>query len=418
MYIQSARIDSIRGITKSVWSLPHGKASGGWHVIIGDNGSGKSTFLRSIALVLVGPSEAPALRQDWNTWLRNDAKIGIIRLNISDNKEYDHWQGKGRQLKNYYIGASLVFSRQETGVVLRKPASRNAFRTIWSDKTAWFSAAYGPFRRFSGGDKNSEKMFYSHPRLARHLSVFGESVALSECLLWLQELKFKALEDGRNNTFLDSIVKFINDSNFLPHDCRIHEINSKEVIFVDPGGFRVPVEELSDGFRAILSMTFELIRQLTRTYKEKDIFDPADATKVKVPGVVLIDEVDAHLHPTWQRRVGFWFREHFPKIQFIVTTHSPLVCQAAEVGSVFRLPTPGSDEIGMMVEGDELHRLLYGNVLDAYGTEMFGRDVARSDKSIQFSERLAELNQKEIYEGLTDDEKVEQRMLRAMLPTT
>ena len=50
------------------------------------------------------------------------------------------------------------------------------------------------------------------------------------------------------------------------------------------------------------------------------------------PGVVLIDEVDAHLHPTWQRRIGLWFREHFPKLQFIVSTHSPLICQAATVG--------------------------------------------------------------------------------------
>jgi hypothetical protein len=164
-------------------------------------------------------------------------------------------------------------------------------------------------------------------------------------------------------------------------------------------------------------MTFELIRQMTNEFEQHRVFDPADPTRIIVPGVVLIDEVDAHLHPTWQRRVGLWFRTHFPKMQFIVTTHSPLVCQAADVGSVFRLPTPGTNQKAEMVAGKELDRLLYGNVLDAYGTEMFGSNVARSERSLYMSSRLAELNQKEVYTGLTPEEREEQKKLRATLPS-
>ena len=111
---------------------------------------------------------------------------------------------------------------------------------------------------------------------------------------------------------------------------------------------------------------------MERVFGHDKIFDPADPSKIIVPGVVLIDEIDAHLHPTWQRRIGFWFRKHFPNIQFIVTTHSPLICQAAEVGSVWHLPTPGSGEQLQQVTGDTLRRLIYGNVLEAYGTEVFG----------------------------------------------
>ncbi|WP_437761125.1 AAA family ATPase [Sorangium sp. So ce281] len=164
-------------------------------------------------------------------------------------------------------------------------------------------------------------------------------------------------------------------------------------------------------------MTFELIRQLAATYGGDAIFDAKDPTKIIVPGVVLIDEIDAHLHPTWQRRVGRWFREHFPRIQFIVTTHSPLICQAAKPGSVFRLPRPGSEEKAGMVTGTELDRLLYGNVLDAYGTGAFGDVVTRSPEALELLERLATLNQKELAEGLSAKEKKEQRKLRTMLPT-
>ena len=131
----------------------------------------------------------------------------------------------------------------------------------------------------------------------------------------------------------------------------------------------------------------------------------------------MIDEVDAHLHPTWQRRIGLWFREHFPNIQFIVTTHSPLVCQAAEHGTVFRLPAPGSEEKAEMVDGIALQRLLYGDVLDAYGTALFGDDVGRSEKGKEMMEELAELNVKEVNFGLNKTERARQRTLRGAFPT-
>ena len=179
------------------------------------------------------------------------------------------------------------------------------------------------------------------------------------------------------------------------------------------------VENLSDGYRSILSMTFELIRQLAATYGADTIFDMAEhaPTRIIAPGVVMIDEIDAHLHPTWQRRVGRWFREHFPNIQFIVSTHSPLICQAATVGSVFRLPRPGADDEPGMVTGVELDRLLYGNVLDAYGTGAFGDITTRSPEGRERLARLAELNQKELSEGLSAKERREQRSLRNALPT-
>jgi predicted ATP-binding protein involved in virulence len=44
---------------------------------------------------------------------------------------------------------------------------------------------------------------------------------------------------------------------------------------------------------------------------------------ISSPGVVIIDEIDAHLHVSWQKRIGGWLKTHFPNIQFIVTTHSP-----------------------------------------------------------------------------------------------
>ncbi len=216
---------------------------------------------------------------------------------------------------------------------------------------------------------------------------------------------------------LGLLKTFINQPGFLPFNTRLREVSSHGVFFIDGNGFEVKVEQLSDGYRSLLALTFELIRQLAKAYGPDGLFAPDNSNTITCPGVVLVDEIDVHLHPTWQQRVGPWFRKHFPRIQFIVTSHSPLVCRASEVGSVFLLPDPGKGEPGRMIEGIELNRLIYGNVLDAYGTGAFGRGVTSSDESRRLLDRLADLNIKEVDEGLSRAERQEQESLRAILPT-
>jgi energy-coupling factor transporter ATP-binding protein EcfA2 len=423
MYLTRFVIQNIRAIQQLEWEVPAERAPG-WHVILGDNGSGKSTVLRSLALALVGPEEAKVLPREWARWQRGKQQ-GHVHLVLVRDPKLDRIEGKASRTLPRRLGAALLVPGllgqiEPIGAIFEgEPESKlDPSRHLWGRGAGWFSAAYGPFRRFTGGDAEYEELFTTNPRLARHLSVFKESIALTESLRWLQQLQFKKLEGDPEGDLLDSLKEFINQPGFLPHHARLEKISSREVLFVDGNGYRVPVEDLSDGYRSVLSMTFELIRQLAATYGPKRVFDPKDPSKVNVPGVVLIDEVDAHLHPTWQRKVGLWFREHFPKLQFIVTTHSPLVCQAAEVGTVWRLPMPGTDEEPRQVTGSELDRLIFGNVLEAYGTELFGKGVARSERSKRLLHQLAELNMKELRQGLSAAERKQQQALRASLPTT
>jgi len=353
--------------------------------------------------------------------LRKGQDYGRIELSLTYDARFDKFVERGKRAVKTLLPVGLEFLRfSKEDVLLDRLAEQGKLdpgRHVWSGEPGWFSAAYGPFRRFAGGEQDYEKIFDSNPILAAHLSIFGENVALTEALVWLLQLQFKKLEKRKEGNLLRHIIEFVNQDGFLPHRTRLHKISSGGVTFTDGNNCKVNVDDLSDGYRSVLSMTFELIRQMTYSYSPSQIFDRRRPGKIVAPGVVLIDEVDAHLHPTWQRRIGLWFREHFPNIQFIVTTHSPLICQAAEVGTVWRLPKPGSREEAMMVTGTELDRLLYGNVLDAYGTELFGKDVARSETSKAMMERLADLNVKEMDKGLTKKEKMEQARLRAAMPT-
>ena len=79
---------------------------------------------------------------------------------------------------------------------------------------------------------------------------------------------------------------------------------------------------LSDGYRSVLALAGDLIWRLIQAF-------PASLDPLKEEGVVLIDELDIHLHPMWQRMIAGWLRAQFPRLQFIVATHSPLIAAGA-----------------------------------------------------------------------------------------
>ncbi len=422
MYVQKVIVKNVRSISHFEMEFSN---PAGWHVLIGDNGSGKSSIVRAISLGLIGPLDGQALRLPLITWIQKGQTEAEISLIIYRDGEYDSYSGKKRPLLRPFEAAIKITKEINAGFEIGKILENgnvliNPFEYIWSGKNGWFSTAFGPFRRFTGGDKDWSKVYYSNPRAAAHLSVFGEDVALTESLEWLSHMKFQELEsiNPKVNT-LDAIKKFLNEGGLLPHGVQLMDVTSAGVFFVDGNGFKVDVTQLSDGFRSLLSMIFELIRQMVKTYGEHPVFQNIKNGKmtIDVPGVVLIDEVDAHLHPTWQTRIGHWFTKFFPYIQFIVTTHSPLVCRAAEKGSIWRLAAPGSEQQSGEITGTDKEKLILGNILDAYGTEVFGASPVRSAKGDEALEKLGKLNMINALGKISPEQEMERKKLQKIFTT-
>ena len=414
MHVQRLTIENIRSIRQLDIDLRGEESLAGWHVLLGDNGAGKSTVVRALALALMGESNAHATREDWSRWLATGCTAGYVRVGLLEHPQ-DRWKVGGRIRRGpINAKASFEFGAQHgrrNGRIIPKFSDISADRSVWSGLEGWFSASFGPFRRFTGGDREMDKLLLIHPRLAPHLSAFGENVALGESLRWLTHLQIKRLEGDRAaGRIKEAVIAFIEDAELLPHGARITGVTSDHVEIRDGRGARVAVEELSDGYRSILSVTFELMRLMFSAFNPDTALNAIDCDvgTVKLPGVVAIDEVDAHLYPAWQQRIADWFVEHFPETQFFVTTHSPIICRAARRGSVWLLPVPGSDEQPRRINGHELNRLIDGNILDAYGTELFGEEVTRSKQSKEKMENLARLNRKRLSTTLSPTEQREQ----------
>lgn len=401
MYLRSVTVENIRSIHNVRINFGRGQEAG-WHVLLGDNGSGKSTLIRALALGLAGPTEGMGLRQPLEDWLRAGTDAAEVALKISWDEKWDKRAKGGNPPKTREHQARLRLRKDKiTGHISLESAVSQSYNYLWSGRYGWFSASFGPFRRFTGGNRDYERLFIARPLLARHLTAFGEDVALTECLEWIQRLYVLQLEKRQDGALLEQLKSLVNDSGLLPSAMRLSEVRSDRVYFKDANGTDVAVDSLSDGYRSVLSMTFELVRQMVTTYGPDNVFskDPDGSLYVEPPGVVLIDEIDAHLHPSWQTRIGDWFLKVFPNVQFIVTTHSPLVCRAAVDDTVWRLVRREEDGVGyagiVSITGVEQKRLAWGSLNQALESQGFGlAHIARSDQGRRKLERLGFLNRK------------------------
>jgi hypothetical protein len=242
--------------------------------------------------------------------------LGSIELSIVPSA-IDKHTGRQGKAKHVTVPNLLEFTFEKGGRVNMEEKSQGkieASKYNWGTGYGWFSAAYGPYRRFAGGDPEGPKIYYAQPKLGAHLSAFGEGIALTEAIEWLMKLHHQYLEnqkDEKNESVIviDNLIKLINSPDFLPHGAKITGISSKGVFFEDGNGAQMAVNQMSDGYRSILSLTFELIRQLVRVYGADKVFRNFKNENwiIDLPGVVLVDEIDAHLHPTCRLRLANGF---------------------------------------------------------------------------------------------------------------
>ncbi|MCC6556821.1 MAG: AAA family ATPase [Polyangiaceae bacterium] len=428
MYIRQVWIENVRCFGEDDQSVkldltrPDGHLAG-WTVVAGRNGAGKSTFLKAIALAAAGPAAARSLEPSFAGWIRSGATKAAYAGVELQFAEYDGFTGKGNTPREPFW-ADIEWAAQPDGPEPRVAAweaedrPKHAERGPWAENPkGWFIAGYGPFRRLSGHTVDTVRLMAGPGRLARLVSLFREDASLAECIEWFRNIYLLRLEGKPGAQELErSVIDLLNDG-LLPDGVKIERVDS-EGIWIRRDHVLLPLRDLSDGYRTVIALVLDLVKQLYQCFGWFEAVVEEGKLIAPLGGVVLIDEIDAHLHISWQQRIGFWLKEHFPVIQFIVTTHSPFICQAADPKGLIRLPAPGSEERAEHVSEDLFKVIVNGGADDAAMTALFGLERPYSDRAEALRRRIADLEARAIRGLATPEEAQELARLSAELPRT
>ena len=413
--IRSGRIGVELDLQRSVGSYA------GWTVLAGRNGAGKSSFLQAIALSVAGTEAARSLQESWAGWIRDGASRGMVATRIRPAEE-DRFKETGRQPKQFWTGLEWELSKsgpeptmsfhQETS----KSSARTANRGPWGENPeGWLVAGYGPFRRLSSAASDAQRLMLGAGHISRLVSLFREDASLSESVRWLQDIYLRRLEKREGSQELEDLVLELLDDGLLPAEMRVKKVDS-DGLWVEHQGVLLPLEQLSDGYRTVAALVLDIVRHLSDAYGTLEAHRTDSGLSLPYPGVVLIDEIDAHLHVSWQQVIGFWLKTRFPQIQFIVSTHSPFICQAADAQGLIRLPAPGEDATAEHVDSELFLRVVNGTADEATLTQLFGLERTHSKQSEELRRQVASLEAKILRGEASRVERERYEQLQLRLP--
>ena len=328
-----------------------------WIMILGDNSTGKSTLLRSIAIALCNESDATSLmRKMSGDFIRKGAKRGDIVLTLMDEKS-----------KNKYIITTTITKIENSrGEILRKDISpKEGF--LWRDV---FICGYGTHRN---GIADTSYDGYSPINALSTLFDTNASLQNPEVVLLKSKDRYKTL----SNILLRVLMLDEGSNVFLP------EKPDESAEISGPWG-KLPINSLSEGYRSTLQWLLDFLAW--------SIYAGRLDTGNVIGGILLIDELEQHLHPRWQRYIVQRLAEKLPHTQVISTTHTPLVAAA-----VSDLPSSGilklslesgnSAVSGELIKPNELH----GKRADQILADLFDLETSRTLGSQDEISRYSEL---------------------------
>lgn len=393
------------------------RSPAGWTVVAGRNGSGKTTLLRSVALAIAGPGMARALMESFRGWIHDGEAMARASVRLTGSSEDALLASE----PTHQSGSATLQWTRTNGP---EPELNAVGRTKWlrqgpwaENPRGWMLAAYGPFRRLATTGGGAPQANTDGTRVAGIASLFRDDVVLAESVAWMRDIYLRRLEGSRQHSVLEHNVLHLLNDGLLPDGARVTRMTS-EGLWVEQDGLELALTAVSDGYRAVAALVLDIVRRIAASFGRLSIEDAGEHPRVLESGVVLIDEVDAHIHVSWQQSIGFWLKSHFPHIQFVVSTHSSFVCQAADPGGLIRLPPPGSHIAAGPVREETFARVVNGTVDDAVLTDLFGLEQSYSHRSELLRDRVATLEVRVARGSAVDDDVYELERLRTELPQT
>ena len=338
--------------------------SPGWTLLLGNNGGGKSTILRAVALALAGND--PRAAAAGARMLRSGETLGTIELGMGSIR----------------VGTSLV--RDGHQVLIRSP------QTTALQAGQILVLAFPALRGVLAAQiKGPTSVLAANPSVDDVAPLLAGTVdsRLDNLQQWVVNtaLRAESAPTGREMQMLQTFRQLIAD--MVPGGglkfARVDRKTWQVVLEADHG--EVQFDSVSQGMSAILNWIGVLLQRLYDVY-------PHSPRPEHEPAIVLVDEIDAHLHPEWQRRLVALTRKHFPNVQVIASSHSPLLAGAvahAELRVVAR------DDQSGQIRADMPREDLSGQKADdILVSSLFSLQTTRSIEAEQTIRRYFDLFQK------------------------
>lgn len=288
-----------------------------WTILLGSNNTGKTNILRAIALTRPVPRPHPQGEENFvpAIWNNQHRRISHKRTETDITIEIALTDGRWWELKDYPGGASsYTIDKEQSYPILGYGVSR------YPSQSSGLS---------TGSSEPCESLFSTNSRLMN----FEE---------WLLQLDYASRSQDEAKKRLGKIKEVLCGGIFPDiTDFKFSTTPDLENIVefkVQDGWFRYT--DLGFGYQSTLSWVVDLCHNLFELYPDAENPLEGQAT-------VLIDEIDLHLHPKWQREVTAYLSKSFPNVQFIATTHSPLVIQSMEEVNLYVLKRVSKDEVSV-----------------------------------------------------------------------
>ena len=366
----------------------------------------------------------PALPSEQNDVLEGLLRKGETKVTLSAQLSFGTGlssSGKGDGDGNgapetLRIGTQLSF--KENGQLWKQQYLPQPQPTVETELHGVFEepllVTYGANRLL--GRQNVEKSDLEDP-IASRLSEVTELYDMEEILssldyAWRKRKESKKSDEYRHLTrLLEALAKILPENvtptnfNIFPPDV-LETLREPSGVHIDTFSGRVPFSALSLGYQTTLAWTTDLAWRMLKRY-------PKSSNPLAEPAIVLLDEIDLHLHPLWQLRILTDLSEIFGGTQFVATAHSPLIVQVAETANLLLLRKRDSDV--EIVNDPEIIRSW--RVDQILMSELFGVPRGRNKTTEELFSRRDELVDKP---SLSAAQKAELANLRAkisQLPT-
>lgn len=348
------------------------------NLLLGNNGFGKTTLLKAIALACLGPAVGDAgiypyrlIRREPASRAKPESKIQKVMAGVVAEESPARIMAS---FTSHEQDRTFDIARLESEIEVRRKGDLENLTWVHSEEKAWhpiyssesdalFFVGYGATRRveqkerFDPGSRRS-RVFV---RAQRVQSLFEESYSLVPLNSWLPE--YQAKNKGRYAQVVDLMNRLVGRG----HYAFTGLLEDGEYLF-NRGGLSIPFPALSDGYRAYLGWVGDLLYHVCMTC-------PSGKKLTENRGIVMIDEIDLHLHPKWQMTVLPTLAAALPNIQFIVTSHSPLIVGSLEWANIITMKQSTRQASKLERIRSAVHGLDADQVLL---TEFFGLESTRA----------------------------------------